>query len=93
MNVTGNIIQEEVIMADKKTESKRDKFVRIAEARTNKILNMVELLGNCSNSNIYEYTTSDVNQIFGAIESAVKDAKKKFSAQDTEKTTKFSLKK
>ena len=46
-------------MADKKTESKRDKFVRIAEARTNKILNMVELLGNCSNSNIYKYTTSD----------------------------------
>ena len=35
----------------------------------------------------------DVNQIFGAIENAVKDAKKKFSAQDTEKTTKFSLKK
>lgn len=80
-------------MADKKTESKRDKFVRIAEARTNKILNMVELLGNCSNPNIYEYTNSDVNQIFGAIENAVKDAKKKFSAQDTEKITKFSLKK
>lgn len=79
-------------MAAQKSESKRDKFVRIAEARTNKILSMVELLGNCSNTNIYEYTQSDVNQIFGAIENAVKDAKKKFSAQDEERTAKFTLK-
>ena len=79
-------------MAEKKKESKREKFVRIAEARTNKILNMVDLLGNCSNPSIYEYSQSDVNQIFSAIENAIKDAKKKFSAQDTEKTTKFSLK-
>ena len=93
MNIVENIMQEEFIMADKKTESKREKVVRIAEARTNKILTMVELRGICSNSTTYEYTTSDVNQIFGAIENAVKDAKKKFSAQDTEKTTKFSLKK
>ena len=80
-------------MAEKKKESKREKFVRIAEARTNKILNMVDLLGNCSNPSIYKYSQSDVNQIFSAIENAIKDAKKKFSAQDTEKTTKFSLKK
>lgn len=80
-------------MAEKKKESKREKFVRIAEARTNKILNMVDLLGNCSNPSIYEYSQSDVNQIFSAIENAIKDAKKKFSAKDTEKTTKFSLKK
>ena len=80
-------------MAEKKKESKREKFVRIAEARTNKILNMVDLLGNCSNPSIYEYSQSDVNQIFSAIENAIKDANKKFSAQDTEKTTKFSLKK
>jgi hypothetical protein len=80
-------------MAEKKKESKREKFVRIAEARTNKILNMVDLLGNCSNPSIYEYSQSDVNQIFSAIENAIKDAKKKFGAQDTEKTTKFSLKK
>jgi len=79
-------------MAEKNVESKRDKFVRIGEARTNKILDMIELLGNCSNSSIYEYTQSDVNQIFGAIENALKDAKKKFSTQGSKHTTKFSLK-
>lgn len=30
-------------------ESKHDKFVRLAEARTNKIIDTLQLLGNCSN--------------------------------------------
>ena len=41
-------------------ETKREKFVRIAEARTNKILNMIQLLGNCSNQKQYEYTQKNV---------------------------------
>lgn len=74
-------------------ESKRDKFVRLAEARTNKILNMLELLGNCSNTGIYEYSQSDVNQIFSAIEAQVKETKKKFQTPDEEKKSlKFTLK-
>ena len=28
-------------------ETKEERFVRIAEARTNKIINMIQLLGNC----------------------------------------------
>lgn len=74
-------------------ESKRDKFVRLAEARTNKILDMLELLGNCSNTGVYEYTQADVNQIFNAIESQVKETKKKFQTPDDEKkSSKFTLK-
>ena len=60
-------------------ESKREKFVRLAEARTNKIIDMVQLLGNCSNSSTYEYTQQDVDQIFSAIEAEVREAKKKFA--------------
>lgn len=30
----------------KEKETKRDKFVRLAEARTNKIIDMLQLLGN-----------------------------------------------
>lgn len=43
-------------------ESKRERFVRLAEARTNKIIDMLKLLGNCSNSNVYEYTKADVEK-------------------------------
>lgn len=59
-------------------ETKREKFVRLAEARTNKIIGMVRLLGNCSNKSTYEYTKDDVKKIFSALESEIKNAKAKF---------------
>ena len=52
----------------KNEETKREKFVRIAEARTNKIINMIQLLGNCSNQSLYEYSQKDVNKIFNTIQ-------------------------
>ena len=57
-------------------ETKREKFVRLAEARTNKIIDMLQLLGNCSNSSAYDYTQQDVDKIFVAIETEVREAKK-----------------
>ena len=72
------------------TETKRDKFIRIAEARTNKIISMVQLLGNCANPTSYEYTEKDVSDIFGAIEKELKIAKMKFTSID-DKPTKFKL--
>lgn len=80
-------------MKKKAEESKHEKFVRLAEARTNKIIDTLQLLGNCSNTSVYEYSQDDVEQIFQAIETEVKEAKKKFTKPDTEKSPKFSLKK
>ena len=78
-------------MPDKKQESKRDRFIRLAETRTNKIIDMLQLLGNCSNTSAYEYTQKDIEQIFSAIEFEVREAKKKFSKTESIKSTKFSL--
>lgn len=75
----------------KENESKRDRFVRLAENRTNKILNMIQLLGNCANTSIYEYSDADVEKIFTAIESSLKDARRKFTKNETEKHVKFTL--
>ena len=72
-------------------ESKREKFVRLAEARTNKIIDMIQLLGNCSNLSTYEYTSQDVDKIFAAIESELREAKKKFAKIDATKNSKFKL--
>ncbi len=75
-------------------ESKSERFVRIAEARTNKIIDMIQLLGNCSNRSTYEYTKEDVKQIFGAIESELRAARAKFDASESETGKKsFSLRK
>jgi hypothetical protein len=72
-------------------ETKRDKFVRIAEARTNKIIDMIQLLGNCSNSSAYEYTPADVDKIFLALETELKEARKKFSKIESKQGVRFTL--
>lgn len=59
-------------------ETRRQRFKRIAGARTNKILDMLKLLGNCSNTGNYEYSENDVKKIFNAIEAEVKTSKAKF---------------
>ena len=61
-------------------ESKSQRFVRLAEKRTNKIISMVRLLGNCSNRSNYEYSERQVQQIFDALFQEIEDAKKKFSS-------------
>lgn len=75
-----------------KNETKRDRFVRIAEARTNKIIDMIQLLGNCSNTSVYDYTPADIDKIFNAIEFDLKEAKKKFNKLDSKNSSRFTLK-
>jgi len=77
-------------MKDQK-ESRRNKFIRIAEARTNKIINMIQLLGNCSNTGVYEYTEADIDKIFNAIEVELRENRKRFSKSEPKKEKKFSL--
>lgn len=65
-------------------ESKREKFVRLAEARTNKIIDMLRLLGNCANKSNYDYSDADVQKIFTAIEKELKNTRTKFSISEVE---------
>lgn len=76
---------------EKERETKREKFVRLAETRTNKIIDMLQLLGNCSNSSAYDYSQEDVDKIFSAIEYEVKEARKKFNKIESKKSTRFTL--
>ncbi len=71
-------------------ESKRDRFVRLAEARTNKIIDMMRLLGNCSNKANYEYSEEDVKKIFNALEKELKNTKNKYLGIDI-KEERFTL--
>ncbi len=72
------------------TETKRERFVRLAEARTNKILEMMRLLGNCSSKSNYEYTEEDIKKIFTALEKELKNTKNCFLGIDA-KEVKFTL--
>ena len=63
-------------------KTKRDRFLKVAESRTNKIISMIKLLGNCANTNNYSYTHKEVKQIFAAIDNELKNTKKKFTANN-----------
>ena len=49
-------------------ETKNARFRRVAEARVNKIIRMLRLLGNCSGTNTYAYDADAVEQIFTALQ-------------------------
>lgn len=71
-------------------KEKRDRFVRIAEQRTNNVLDAMRLLGNCSNKSNYDYSDHDIKRIFGAIERELKNTKNKFLGI-AEKPSRFKL--
>lgn len=52
-------------------ESKPDKFIRLAEQRTNKAINQISALGDLSNTAIYNYTPEQVIKIKAAITNAL----------------------
>lgn len=59
-------------------EAKRERFIRVAERRTNRILEDLRLLGNTSNKTLYLYNASDIDKIFGSIETRLTEVKSKF---------------
>ena len=67
------------------TETKREKFIRIAERRVNNILSNLDSLGKCSNRKNYEYTEEDVSKIFGEIEKKIKGLKLLYSNSNIKK--------
>lgn len=68
-------------------ESRKERFIRIAENRTNKIIDMIRSLSNCSNKINYDYSEEDVKKIFVAIDKELKTAKLKFTENDERKFT------
>ncbi len=70
-------------------ETKRDKFVRLAENRMENVLKGISLLGNLANTSNYDYTEGDAAKIVKALKSAVSDLEKTFAS--SRKNTKFKL--
>lgn len=59
-------------------ESKSDRFVRLAEARVNKLIKMIRLLGNCSSSSVYEFNESQIDQIFSVLFEELYKARRRY---------------
>lgn len=66
-------------------ETPRQRFIRIAEKRANRIIREVSILGNCGDRKNYDYDEEQINAIFGTIDSAVLKAKSRFSSKKIDK--------
>lgn len=59
-------------------KDRKANFIRLAESRTNKIIDSIGLLGNLANESHYEYTEEQVEAIFMAILDELETQKEKF---------------
>ena len=59
-------------------EDRSQRFKRLAEYRTNEVIEKLRILGNCSNKSSYSYTDEEVRKIFTSIEEQVKTVKARF---------------
>jgi len=70
---------------------KRQKFVELAEARVNRAIKDVRLIGNLSNRNSYEYTPEDAKKIFRALQRELDSAKARFTGDGGDRGNIFTL--
>lgn len=74
-----------------KNETRHDRFKRLAEARTGKVLDMIDLLGNLSNRSVYDFSDKEVDEIFDSIERVAEDNRRKFKKGKEKKGRRFVL--
>ena len=59
---------------------RREKFVDLAQNRTNNAINQIRLIGNLSNRGNYEYSDRDIHKILKALNAEIRAMKERFSA-------------
>ena len=72
-------------------ESKSERFRRLANARVNKLIAMLRLLGNLSNPAIYEYRPDQVAQAFSVLQTELNKARRRFFESHGKTARRFSL--
>lgn len=72
-------------------DNKKDNFKRIAEKRTNKIIDSISKLQNLTNTSFYEYSYEQVDAIFNAIQEELDNQKKIFDEDRKKEKKRFEL--
>jgi len=71
---------------------KRKKFVDLAEARVNRAIKDIRLIGNLSNRSAYEFGEDDIRKIFKALQKEMDSAKGRFGGDTDASDEGFRLK-
>lgn len=72
-------------------DDKRQKFIRLAEGRTQSALDAIRKLGNLSNRRAYDYSDADIKKIVKALRDATSDIERKFGSSSGEVSDNFKL--
>ena len=72
-------------------ETDRQKFVRLANARVNKAIKAIHLIGNLSNKSNYQYEDTDIEKIFRALTNEMKLCRQRFDARTDTASSGFTL--
>lgn len=70
---------------------KRERFVSLAEARTEKAIRAIRLVGNLSNRSNYDYDDDEAVQIVRVLEKEVRALKLRFEESGTSRSPSFRL--
>lgn len=66
-------------------EEKRKKFIEYAGKRVNNVLHDIQILEPMARSNTYDFTRSDVEDMFNAMQETLNEAKEEFNRKFDEK--------
>lgn len=70
---------------------KRQKFIELAEARVNRAIKDIRLIGNLANRSSYDYSEDDARKIFRTLQKELDAAKGRFIGDSGGKDSEFRL--
>ena len=62
--------------------TKNDRFIEVVTRRVNRIIGELELLKNCANKSNYNYSPSEINQMFEEIENKTHEVKEYYISKE-----------
>ena len=62
-------------------ETRNERFRRLAATRGDRLIREIALLGNLANRKNYDYSPSEVEALFGPIESELREVRARFDPQ------------
>ena len=84
-------MKEEATKRARTNQSKRDKFRKLAESRTNNALIAIGRIGNLSNRQLYEFEEAEVRKIIKALKEAIGEVENRFASHRGKAESRFKL--
>jgi predicted DNA binding CopG/RHH family protein len=72
-------------------KNKRAKFIELANARVNRAIKDLQLIGNLANKRAYEYSEKDARQIVRALEAEIERIKDRYKSGSEKTNNVFNL--